>query len=287
MLFPEQHRYAKRKPRTRSLRKKPVCAAPMSRPEKASEKVCFCASLFRGSLTVEAAAALPLFFLALLMLIGMLNIYAVQARVSLSLDSSARKLGMYAYTAGEEKGTLTDAACQAYAAGRLKMPRGCGNLRFEGDTWDGSRIKLKIRYEYRLPVGFFKMPPIPLYNQAEVHAWVGYQGDLPEGPGEEEAEEMVFITENQSVYHTDRNCTYLQLTVYQANRSQVEELRNEQGGRYHACEKCGGGGACVYLSPQGEAYHSSRDCSGLTRHVEMVKKSEVAHKGEFSRCAGR
>ena len=148
MLFPEQHRYAKRKPRTRSLRKKPVCAAPMSRPEKASEKVCFCASLFRGSLTVEAAAALPLFFLALLMLIGMLNIYAVQARVSLSLDSSARKLGMYAYTAGEEKGTLTDAACQAYAAGRLKMPRGCGNLRFEGDTWDGSRIKLKIRYEY-------------------------------------------------------------------------------------------------------------------------------------------
>ena len=46
-------------------------------------------------------------------------------------------------------------------------------------------------------------------------------------------------------------------------------------------------GACVYLSPQGEAYHSSRDCSGLTRHVEMVKKSEVAHKGECSRCAGR
>ena len=141
-LFPGAAQICKKKTEnTLSSEKKPVCAAPMSRPEKASEKVCFCASLFRGSLTVEAAAALPLFFLALLMLIGMLNIYAVQARVSLSLDSSARKLGMYAYTAGEEKGTLTDAACQAYAAGRLKMPRGCGNLRFEGDTWDGSRIK--------------------------------------------------------------------------------------------------------------------------------------------------
>ena len=123
-----------------------LCSPDEQAGESFGKSMFLCFS-FQGKPDGGGGGSAAALFLALLMLIGMLNIYAVQARVSLSLDSSARKLGMYAYTAGEEKGTLTDAACQAYAAGRLKMPRGCGNLRFEGDTWDGSRIKLKIRYD--------------------------------------------------------------------------------------------------------------------------------------------
>ena len=95
------------------------------------------------------------------------------------------------------------------------------------------------------------------------------------------------MTRNGSVYHTHGDCTYLQLTIYQTTLEEAQKQRNEQGGRYHACEKCGGRGEAVYLSPQGEAYHSSRECSGLTRHVEMVKLTECGGLSQCSRCAGR
>lgn len=244
----------------------------------------------KASLTVEAAAVLPLFFLTLLMLVGMLDIFRAQAQVTVSLDSSIRELGMYAYSVGEQEGVkagITAAACGAYARSQLKLPENCRNLRVVENSWDGRYIRLCIRYEYRLPIAFFPVSEISLENCAQVHAWVGYQGEERQEPLEEQGEEMVFVTRNGSVYHTHGDCTYLQLIIYQATGEEARIRKNEQGMRYHACEKCGGVGETVYLSPQGEAYHSSRECSGLTRHVEMLQRSACSGLTLCSRCAGR
>lgn len=246
--------------------------------------------LGKASLTVESAAVLPLFFLALLMLVGILDIFRAQAQVTVSLDSSIRELGMYAYSAQGQEGFeagISAAACGAYARSQLVLPENCRNLQVVENSWDGQKIRLRVRYEYRLPVTFFPIPGIILENSAQVHAWVGYQGEFSGDSQEEKGEEMVFVTRNGSVYHTHGDCTYLQLTVYQTTPEEAQKRKNEQGARYRACEKCGGQGETVYLSPQGEAYHSSRECSGLSRYVEMVNKTTCSGIPECSRCAGR
>ncbi len=279
MLFPEDKRQEDIKKVSLQRKRSPSC--PMDGAGKYSG---------RASLTVEAAAVLPLFFLALLMLVGMLDIFRAQAQVTAELDSSIRELGMHAYSAqgqeGPERG-ISAAACGDYARSRLTLPENCENLQVTESSWDGSQIRLGVRYQYRLPVAFFPVPGITLENSARVHAWVGYQGGLSGDSQEGSGEEMVFVTRNGSVYHTHGDCTYLQLTIYQTTLEEAQKRRNEQGGRYHACEKCGGLGEAVYLSPQGEAYHSSRECSGLTRHVEMVKLTECGGLSQCSRCAGR
>ena len=89
----------------------------------------------KGSLTLESAAVLPLYFLAMVMLVSMIDIFRIQTILVSSLSQSAKELGMYAYSIdGESRspvGAVTDAACIVYASAEVqkrgKEPHGnCG-----------------------------------------------------------------------------------------------------------------------------------------------------------------
>ena len=87
------------------------------------------------------------------------------------------------------------------------------------------------------------------------------------------------------VYHRDNQCTYLDLSIRTAGKKDIAQLRNENGEKYRTCEKCGKkAGKNVYITNQGNRYHSSIGCSGLKRKIYAIPISEAQGKGECSRC---
>lgn len=211
----------------------------------------------KASLTVEASVVLPLFLLGMVTLIGIMNLCCVQTEQSAKLSQRAKILSMYAYTAQEY---------------------------FSNDIVDLYQI-----YEYELPVTLFPMPSIPLALRARVHTWTGRSESNGSGSAGKTGagNELVYMTENGEVYHTSSTCTYLDLSIYSVQESELAKLRNEYGSRYHSCEKCGSGNSTndiYYVTEKGEKYHCSMSCSGLTRNVKLVPLSDVEDVHICSRC---
>ena len=97
---------------------------------------------------------------------------------------------------------------------------------------------------------------------------------------------MVFITASGTVYHLNRNCTYLNPSVEAVSAEEVTGLRNQSGGRYYACESCGKAGVQgqVYITQYGDSYHSRIHCSGLKRTIYTVPLSQTDGRGRCSKC---
>lgn len=246
----------------------------------------------RGSLTVEAAIAVPVFLLTVSSMLGILDIYRVQAMVKTSLRQSALELGMYAYAAdkGEDSpvGAVSSAACALYARSKLPDLGSYVRVSTAGSSYENGVVDLVARIEYRLPLALLPLPPIRLTNESRVNAWVG--GERNSGvSGGGQWEELVYVSENESVYHTSPSCTHMELAVHQGKLERVEELRNTYGQKYHCCEKCGSpsGNGMVYYTEKGNRYHSSETCSGLKRTVRLVKKSDVPAICQCERCRAK
>lgn len=112
------------------------------------------------------------------------------------------------------------------------------------------------------------------------HIWVGYEnGFFPD-------EEYVYITDDSEIYHRDRECSHIRLTVIETDANELGSRRNSSGARYRPCGICHSrpGDGKLYITPEGDRYHNSITCSGLKRTVRAVKLSEVGDRRPCSRC---
>lgn len=113
-----------------------------------------------------------------------------------------------------------------------------------------------------------------------------WTGRTISGDEDLDGDEYVYVADAATVYHTNENCTHLKLKYSLVPLGSVSSMRNRKGGIYYPCEKCGSNcGDMVYVSPDGERYHSDENCSGLTRHYKRVKKSEI-NLPPCRRCGG-
>lgn len=241
-----------------------------------------------ASLTAEAAVVLPVFLLTAGSILGMMDIYRIQAQVKTSLHQSAQELGMYAYAAEKGQhtpaGVISDAVCAVYAKSRLPDLGEHVKIMTAGSSYRDGVIELTADITYRLPIRVVPLPSIRLKNGSSVRSWIGTSQTQQEENGS--WEEMVYVTENPEVYHTSSSCTHIELAVHQGEKKEVERLRNAYGEKYHRCEKCGSasGNETVYYTEKGNRYHCSENCSGLKRTVRLVKKSEVPGLPQCTRC---
>lgn len=263
----------------------------------------------RGSMTVEAACILPLFIWAVVFVLYFARVSSMAASLVNGIQEAGKELGVYAYAyekgldkADIEAGGLTDMAAGGMSAVYVKsriqgkeQAQGIDDTLLLGGIDSISLMRSKFMEEseiidivaegkVRLPVPFLGLGDFRILQRARIRAWTGRDGS--QGTQEDgEEEELVYVTVNGNVYHKDSSCSHISLSIEQVDRLQLEDLRNEEGGRYHACEKCSkDAGSLVYITKTGDRYHSSLDCSSLKRSVLIVPASQVEDWKPCSRC---
>lgn len=254
------------------------------------QNVCFIKSgraSVSASVTVEAAMAVPVFFLAVVCLICLLELMAVETAVRAGLQYAGKQAAEEAAVAPVLiPSRLEEAVVESIGAQRLNrslVEGGSSGIHCERSYLSpGTGIgQITATYQIRIPIPLFSVPLIQYEETMRIKGWTGYEkGSFGGG-----AKETVYVTETGLVYHRDYHCTHLELSVRAADSKEIQKLRNESGGKYYPCEHCGGvSGGLVYITDTGNRYHHSLSCSGLKRTVYAVPLSEVIGKGACSRC---
>ena len=165
---------------------------------------------------------------------------------------------------------------------------GSGGLSFNGTLLmpDTDYLDAHVSYSVHL----WGLPPgineIDLMQRCRRRYWRGY--DTAKNDGQQN-EETVYVTEYGRVYHTYRDCSNLNRSIKTIARQDVGNARNEYGGKYRACEVCikNNNDPYLYITTDGDRYHSRTDCGALIRYIHTVKRSETGGKPLCSVCAAR
>ncbi len=255
-----------------------------------------------GSMTVEAAFLFSLFLIAVLNLFSVIEFVRVQSSIGIAMHQVGKKLMIYGYAYDKTGLQLEDYAFSSAVFGmtyvKAEVEKYAGtdmldhtvlpNGRY-GIFYGNSRIMEKdlidvvALYDVTGLFSMDNMGKVHLFNRFYGHVWNGYDVENGSGPNEEEI--YVFITHSGNVYHRNRNCSYLNPSVEAVFLGSVADRRNEDGGKYYSCELCGRNAlSVVYITGQGNRYHSSLNCGGLKRTIYTVPLSEVGGRPACSKC---
>lgn len=251
---------------------------------------------FDGNLTLEAALILPIFLLAIVSIMYFLVIMHIQINIQIKLEEIARNMSKTAYVTEDlsvfnyvyVKAKLADSEFQEYI-NKSYIVDGVDGLNLWESSFFGSEgiIDLVVTYEMVIPFISEKIVTFPCAERVRFHTWIGKEISSETTNNSQ----TVYITETGTVYHTNRECSHLRLSISQTISSAVVGLRNENGGRYEKCSLCVEGSTAaydtVYITEDGDKWHSSLSCSGLKRNVIEIDISEVGNKRLCSRCGGQ
>ncbi len=242
---------------------------------------------YRGSLTVEAAVAVPIMIFAWLAVICLISTIRVREAVAQSLHQSALEMAL---SAGDDAASVKLGGTfgswvtlktmeHLEEAGVVSVSdfNMIGSDILDGDQW----VKLKVSYQIEVLQGLIPLPKIKASQSATVRAWTGYV------PGEDdpygtEPENYVYVTNYGTVYHEDRMCTHIYLSVHMADKAEAMQ--------YPPCEYCGHeneSSSTYYIAKNGECYHTKYNCSGLKRTVRRTEIDDAQGAGlaPCSRCS--
>lgn len=243
----------------------------------------------KGSLTLEAAVIIPFVAAFLVSILFFFRVLQVQTAVQESLTYSARKSAATSVVTEKSAVNLSMAKgyyfshVSRYQAARKYIDGTWVATSFAGSDCSQEYIDLKVNYDVKLPVSFFNIKKVTVYQGIKQRRWVG---DKPHKKSEDE-DPYVYITKTGYAYHSTSSCSHIDLGISQITKSQLESARNQSGGKYHRCSKCGKkvkNANVFYIADYGTTYHTDINCSGLKRSVSKVRLSEVGNRTPCKHC---
>jgi len=246
----------------------------------------------KGSYIVEAAIVVPLFIIAVLMLISLIPVIA-QCE-NLTFEAADEMHFETAKTAFRK-----NAAAYPIA---LKLRTRSENDRLTAFNITGYRylysrngiddlitVKFSAAFSEKNPLGLFST--VRFKGKLTARAFTGtYYKDRPETKAEFEEDkpsEPVYIFPGWGVCYHGKNCTYVRTNCQLAFLSQ--ELRRS----YHPCPLCGASRAAIgtpvfCFLKDGEAYHMG-GCTSINKYYIEIEKEQAVKKGYVpcSKCGGK
>ncbi len=245
-----------------------------------------------GSLTVEAALIVSLFFFAVIALALPLEMLDISREVRMEMEARARDICRDAGLFREEGKELPAEGVQEallyagirYAAGDRITGLDVLDTRISSD---GEVIDLRASYTLKLPFGLFPAAGIRLSARSLHRGFTGASGSGEGNAREGEEEEMVYVGRDSTRYHRSASCHYLSNAIRSAPAGAAGTLENDSGRRYKACAFCGRSpSGQIYVLPEGERYHFRPDCPSLNYYIRKVPLREAEHLGPCSYCSG-
>ena len=205
-------------------------------------------ALKKGSITVEAALIIPFYLTILLAFYQFFLLYSSAAELKIQAAADARKLGVVT------SGLATDDSGEIVICKTKKLK----------EVWS-------------LPFDI----PTNITQTAICRKWIGFT--------KLETEEVyVYMTPEGSVYHLYADCTHLKLSIQSVSLVKAMEMKNYYGSLYRKCMICDEKfEMLVFITSEGDCYHSNRNCSGLKRTIRQVPISETKGVGCCIRCSAR
>lgn len=224
----------------------------------------------RGSLTVEAAIVMFLVTMLLACIVLFFPVLQKEMANAQSLYPVCQDAGCFSVIKPEGTGAFMTAAGNLALRKRYhrNAPLCVAVKREEGSLLQViQRTKLPFPKRMRLLLG---------KNVFYVRHWQGFRRT-------EEKDDYVYITKTGKVYHRSSACYHLLIHIQTVSLSRIGGYRNQAGAKYYPCENCGkSAGETVYITTDGNRYHSRKTCKNLLRFIRRVHFSEV--KGQYRPC---
>jgi hypothetical protein len=243
----------------------------------------------KGSVTVSAALAIPLFVFATLCLVYLFEMNAISLYINSATTHSAKRISENVreveYLSHRRLHNNIVDLIGAERIERSIIKGGAAGINVRGSRYlsESEEIEISVEYTMALPINTFGQLEGRGGVELLVKPWKGYLN--PHSNPEDG--QIVYITETGTVYHVDYSCTHLKLSTQFVPSFTLDEIRNESGGIYHPCNRCvhGESMAGVYVTDYGSNFHNSLNCSGLKRTIRAVERSSVTGMRGCSRCS--
>jgi len=211
-------------------------------------------SEYKASMCVEASLAFSFFLFFMINIFSILFAFLYYVDDLTRLQQRGKEVATYAYATKEVWNTNEDL------------------------------VVLKEYRQIQSPFGIMALPKYTIESKCVVKPWVGY--DVTKEKARNEEETLVYITEYGTVYHRQRSCTHLSLSIQVTSLAEAMGEKNQSGSYYIPCEFCGNHSfvSAVYITSYGNKYHTSIHCRGLKRTIKTVPLSEAKGMGACKKC---
>lgn len=254
---------------------------------------CFASS--RGSVTVEASLAFPLFLCAFVCIIGMAQMILIDMSVYHAASQTAKVYarqqavkyiseGKSESSKGSNVGSIFFSLYDGGSLCGTMVEGGERGIKVSASVSSGEEVYLRAEYHLKMPVPFFRGIRIPRRTTVKRRIFSGYVKHWGEYETSDD-NSIVYVAEYGVVYHKNASCSHICLKI--TGNAAIREVMHSA--KYNACEKCihgEGMPGTLFVTAYGDCYHSTLGCSGLKRTIRAVKLSEVRGMRPCSRCGG-
>lgn len=254
---------------------------------------------YKASVTVEASLVFPIFLFTICLFYSFFIILSTQSAIGESLVHTGRFVSQYGAIKEINDSTVKIEFYKNLKSNCLRsscIKGGTLGVHFFCERFGDKKEEIELRANYLInfPINVFHVKNSPSVQKIRVRLFTGkemiYTGkdwNSEEEIESKKGEQTVYITENGTVYHKDKNCSHIQLSIKTVPKTALEYARNISGAIYKKCEKCGSKNkeeSTTFITLEGNRYHTTLNCSGLKRTVLKVKLSTVISWNCCLRC---